>query len=438
MLIDYDMEKTLQRRHNRQNANGLAPIQLRITISGKRCDLATGIFCPAAYWPVGTKKLVLPTSKSCQSLPEFSASAIAQLNDELANFAHDVGEIYKRLRKPNPRGPVMPVTVAQVRAQVRPAREAPVAPAPVVIERTLQVVATEFLAALQKSPAEARLAESTLLTYVTRCKTLERYLKSSQQIAVLAAEIDLPWCRKYERWLMSEAGGFSGVSMRKQVNFLQMALDFAVHEGWLAIKTLHGYKFQTKLAPPPALSLPCLEVHKLATVLPELDLPARRAVAGWLFCCYTGLSWVDYCRFCQKPAEFLFSEPDPETGETRYWLRMVRQKMKNRKPQGFSVPLFDGAADLLMLYNGRLPHSHGVNTNKLLHRVEEELGLSQSLTTKLARATFSQLKRDEGYSDEAVAAMMGDTISVMNRHYSKVSEKRIALEMRRLHRGGNF
>jgi hypothetical protein len=429
MLIDYDMEKTLQRRHNRENAQGLAPIQLRITISGKRCDLATGIFCPAAYWPANAKKIVFPADKKLQVLPEFSAVAVDDLNQELDTFKKDVWEIYKRLRKPNPRGAAVPVTVAQVRAEVRPGRVAPVTAPPAACK--LQDVTAAFLKAAKDTPEESRLAPATISSYETRRKTLLRYLGTEQTPNLEAKAVDIPWCRRYERWLVSEEGGHSPLSMRKQINFLQMALSFAVHEGWVPTVTLNGYTYQSKSAPPPALSLPLEEVKVLQKMLPEMDLPARRAVAGWLFCCYTGLSWVDYRHFCRQPADYLFTEQLPDKS-TRHWLRMTRQKMKRRKPQGFSVPLFEEAADLLLGWRGRLPHSHGANVNILLHRVEQELELSQSLTTKLARATFSQLRRDEGYSDEAVAAMMGDTVSVMNRHYSKVSERRIALEMERI------
>jgi hypothetical protein len=428
MLIDYDMEKTLQRRHARENAQGLAPINLRITISGKRCDLATGIFCPAAYWPANAKKIVFPADKKLQVLPEFSLVAVDDLNQELDAFKKDVWEIYKRLRKPNPRGAAVPVTVAQVRAEVRPGRKAP---APAVIEYTLLTVADKFLTAAQEIPLESRLAPATLASYETRRRTLVRYLTSENTPSLPAKAVDIPWCRRYERWLVSEEGGHSPLSMRKQINFLQMALSFAAHEGWVPTITLKGYAYQAKTTPPPALSLPSEEVRLLERSLPDMDMPARRAVVGWLFCCYTGLSWVDYRHFCRRPGDHLFAEYVIEQG-CQCWIRMTRQKMKRRKPQGFSVPLFDPASELLLSWKGRLPHSHGANVNILLHRVEQELGLSQSLTTKLARATFSQMRRDEGYSDEAVAAMMGDTVSVMNRHYSKVSERRIALEMERI------
>jgi hypothetical protein len=434
MYIDYDMKSTLQRRHNRENANGLAPIQLRITISGRRCDLATGAFCPAAYWPIGAKKVVFPLDKAQQVLPDFSAAVVDQMNEDLVGFKRDVSEIYKRLRKPDPRGAAVPVTVAQVRDQVRPAA----APPPAPVHPTLLLdIASRFVASLREMPDEVRLTDSTLKTYVSRYNCLERYLeavvKNKKQLAV---EIDMPWCRRYERWLLTAEGNHDASAMHKTVNFLQRSLSFAAAEGWLAEKKLHGYEFQVRAQLPPPVSLPASEVAALAAALPELDLPHRRAVTGWLFCCYTGLSWVDYCRFCRTPSDFLFMEPAAELGGApTCWLRMVRQKMKKRKPKGFSVPLFENAADLLMAWQGRLPHTGDVNTNKLLHHVEDLLGLSESVSTKLARATFSQMRRDEGYSDEAVAAMMGDTITVMNSHYSRISERRISLETARLASG---
>jgi hypothetical protein len=430
------LEATYQRRHNRENANGLAPIQLRVTLQGTRCDLATGLFCPAAYWITGAGKLTLPTEDAQHVLPDYSKQAIAALNNKLYEFRQDIEEMYNRLRRPDLRGPLVEVTVEMLREALRgplPSK----ARAQAKLNQTLLQVAAAFLAAAENTPEASRLAPATLASYHTRYKALLRYLKSERATNLLAREVDIPWCRRYERWLVSEAGGFGSLAMRKQINFVQMALSFAVHEGWVPTAALHGYKFQTRAALPAVLSLPEKEVKQLVEVLPELDLPARRAVAGWLFCCYTGLSWVDYRRFCERPGSYLFAE-NAADGTTRYWLRMVREKMKNRKPQGFSVPLFDAAADLLIWYRGKLPHTHGVNTNLLLHRVETELGLSQPLTTKLARATFSQMRRDEGYSDEAVAAMMGDTVSVMNRHYSRVSEKRIALEIGQIGQPASF
>jgi hypothetical protein len=431
-MHELKLNATFQRRHTRENAASLAPINLRVVINGQRCDLSTGIFCPAAYWPAGAHQLVLPTEPVQRMLPDYSAEEVARLNSELYQFKHSTFELYKRLRQPEPNGPLVEVGAAELRAVTR-GGESKAAAAARIMRQPLLEVGRLFIEALQDKPDADRLTASTLKSYKYRLNVLKRYLKSVGTKNLPAAEVDVPWCRRYERWLISEQGGFGGMAMRKQVNFLQLALDFAVAEGWLPTKKLHGYKYQTRASIPMALSLPADEVARLATALPELCDTEQRAVTGWLFCSHTGLSWVDYGHFCASPGSYLFTERPTGPGQPpTYWLRMVRQKMKRRKPQGFSAPLFDDAADLLLKWQGNLPFIANQSVNTVLHLVEEKLQLSQPLTTKLARATFSQLKRDAGYSDEAVAAMMGDSVVVMNRHYSRVSEQRIALEMGKL------
>jgi hypothetical protein len=432
VITNLKLEANLWRRHNRQDSTGLAPIILRATINGVRTELSTGVCCPAAYWPERAHYLVMPADPTQWVLPDYSAEEVARFNDELFQFKRSTSELYKRLRQPEPNGPFIEVSAGELRKVAR-GGESKLSAKARLLRRPLLEVCRLFVEMQLDKPKAERLTDSTLKNYRYRLNVLKRYLKTAGTKDMPAAEVDVPWCRRYERWLTSEQGGFGGMAMRKQINFLQLALDFAVAEGWLPTKTLHGYKYQTRASIPLALSLPADEVARLAAAIPKLCDTEQRAVVGWLFCCYTGLSWVDYGNFCASPASYLFTEPAAGPGQVpTHWLRMVRQKMKRRKPQGFSAPLFDDAADLLLKWQGNLPFIANQSVNTLLHLAEEKLQLSQPLTTKLARATFSQLKRDAGYSDEAVAAMMGDSVAVMNRHYSRVSERRLLLEMAQL------
>lgn len=61
-------------------------------------------------------------------MPEFSQPVVDQMNEDLAQFKRDVSDIYKRVRKPDPRGAAVPVTVAEVRAQVWPITTKPATP----------------------------------------------------------------------------------------------------------------------------------------------------------------------------------------------------------------------------------------------------------------------------------------------------------------------
>jgi hypothetical protein len=435
MSIDRKPDMLLWRRNNREDAQGIAPISLRVTTNGQRCELATGVSCPTHYWPTGTHQLALPPNKKKQVLPGFSEEMVDEFNNELHQFKREVLEIYKRLRRPDPGGPLEEVTAEMLRRAVRGETVTSKAQKQETArQRPLLEMARAFIDAAQDAPRADRLADATLASYESKYNTLRKYLAEQNTPRLPAREVDVPWARRYERWLVGPGGGYiSALSMRKQINFLQLVQNFAVGEGWLPSKSMHGYKYQTRTPPPSVDSLPAAEVAKLVAALPDLDDACKQAVTGWLFCCYTGLSWVDYRRFAAEPANYLFTQQPTAPGQpATHWLRMVRQKMIRRKPQGFSVPLLEPAADLLLKWKGRLPFSCLTNVNKLLHLVEAELKLSESLTTKLARSTFSQLRRDEGYSDEAVAAMMGDTVTVMNKHYSKVSEQRIALEMARI------
>lgn len=436
MMRDPKLNASYWLRLARLNKAGVAPLSLRVTIDDVRTEVFPGVACPPAYWSKAVRRLVLPADEVQQVLPDFSAEEVERLNDELYQFKQSVSEVYKRLQRPDPRGPLVTFAAADLLAELRGHDSAPTAKAKqqaLAQKRPLLEVCRLFVDMQQDKPEAGRLADSTLRNYESRLNALTRYVKTECTKGLPAVEVDVPWCRRYERWLISEQGGLGGMAMRKQVNFLQLALDFAVAEGWLPTKKLHGYKYQTRPSIPLALSLPADEVARLAAALPALCDTEQRAVTGWLFCCYTGLSWVDYGHFCVSPSSYLFTERPAGPGQApTYWLRMVRQKMKRRKPQGFSAPLFDEAAELLLAWQGCLPCTTDVNTNRLLRRVAAKLNLSQPLTTKLARATFSQLKRDAGYSDEAVAAMMGDSVAVMNRHYSKVSERRLLLEMGQL------
>lgn len=417
MLYDYTMKLLLWRRTNREDSAGWAPLYLRITIAGKRAEFETDIKVPAAYWPERAKKIILPVQKS-KRLPELSAARVEELNGELDELRGRADRHYKDLR-------------AAGKERTAPGilqllRGVPIAaPAPVREELTVAALADLFMLHTEAMPEEVRKTKSTLDNYRARLKNVKRFISEGMdKPRLLISQVNKPLLRRFERWCLTN--GFGPGSMRKQINMLQMLISYAVHEDLLENDTVHGYKYQTDNVKKVPVHLPLAQVMRLQVTEWE-DEPTRRAVAGWLFCAYTGLSWIDYTRFAKNPAAFLHTDE-----EGQQWIRMVRQKMQRRKPAGFSVPLFEEARALLYAWRNRLPVTVGCNVNKRLHHVETMLDIEQSLTTKLARATFSQLKRDEGYSDEVVAAWMGDTVDVMNGHYSRISEQRSKEEMRQI------
>jgi hypothetical protein len=216
--------------------------------------------------------------------------------------------------------------------------------------------------------------------------------------------------------------------MARQVNMLQMVVAWAAIEGepGVAVNALHGYKYQAKAVPKTPRFLPTPEVAMLAeTVFVSEHLNATADM--WLFSCYTALSFVDYCRFATDPVAYLHTD-----SQGQEWIRMVRQKMMKRKPEGFSVPFFPEARAIFERRRGRLPVKDNRLTNSQLKEISTELDLSLMLTFKDSRSTFAQRWRDAGVSTAVVAAMMGDEERVVNKNYSRVREQTIGNELSKL------
>jgi hypothetical protein len=419
MLYNYKMKLLLWRRKNREDAQGLAPLQLRFTLFGVRAEMETDIRVPAAYWPAKCKQITLPIKKS-ERLKDWPAERVDELNGELDELKARATAIYKERRLDEGLSAALIRDIVQRgNAPTQTTRE------PLTIFKLGQ----QMMEVEQQMDESARKRSSTLGSYASRLKNLKTFLTEGiQKPTLLASVVDKPLCRVFERWCLSNGHGV--LSMRKQINFLQMVVSFGVHEGLLQQDTVAGYKYQSKAVAKVPLYLPLTE-HLLLQSSLFTNGAVIKAVIGWLFCAATGLSWVDYCAFAKDPNKYTFLEYDDE-GNAVEWIRMVRTKMERRKPSGFSVPFFPEAKALLIRCHGKLPYSVGSNANKHLRHAETVLNLSAHLTTKLARSTFSQRKRDEGWSDEAVASMMGDTIGVMNTSYSRISEKRIMLEMQQV------
>lgn len=214
--------------------------------------------------------------------------------------------------------------------------------------------------------------------------------------------------------------------MAKQVNRLQMLVAWATREDKVPANTLHGYKYQSTATSTLPRFLPTPEIVLLqATVFTD---PVLNATADmFIFCCYAGLSYVDYCQFAADPLPYLHTDVKGQE-----WIRMTRQKTKKRKPEGFSVPFFPEVRLIFERRRGQLPIRHNSDVNASLKEISAELGLSLALTFKDSRSTSAQRWRDLGATSAVIAAMMGDTERVVNKNYSSVREVTVIVELGRL------
>jgi len=426
-LYDYSMKAELWRRANRETASGLAPIMLRVTITKKRAEIASGIDVPAAYWNTTNHCLELPSRKELREAA-FSAERVRELNAQLLELRAAADKAYRSLRQDyQDKRRTTPPSSRDVLEAVRGISK-PVAAPLTVAQGFARFMDSMTATGINKSPA-------TIASYRSRLgNLLEFFTDELKNKKFLLQDVNLPIARQLERWCLSQLTPdkslrFGHASMAKQINMLQMVVAWAAIEGFVPANTLNGYKYQSTVEPRLPRHLPADEVARLAAAVFR---PAHLAatVDMWLFCCYTALSHVDYCEFATDPVRYLHTDANGQE-----WIRMTRQKMRNRKPEGFSVPFFPEARAIFERRRGVLPAQVNSNVNRFLKIISQELGLSLQLTFKDSRSTFAQRWRDAGVSGAVVAAMMGDEERVLNKNYSRVREAAIGVELSRLNLG---
>ncbi len=207
--------------------------------------------------------------------------------------------------------------------------------------------------------------------------------------------------------------------MKKHIGIICQVLKHGAHLGVLQANPSLGFGYQGRNKSKTPAYLTSSELQAIQTTR-YTHYRMRACADVFLFLCYTGLSNVDYLRF----------RADKHLHESMGYtfIRMRRQKSN----KGFSAWLQPEALEILVKYDQQLPVFNNDSFNDCLLRVRRLAGISQHLTTGLARHTFSQRLRDLGFSDEGASSQAGHTVEVMNERYSSISEQRIVQELERL------
>jgi len=126
------------------------------------------------------------------------------------------------------------------------------------------------------------------------------------------------------------------------------------------------------------------------------------------------------------------------------WIDIQRKKNKNMChipiDMGDVIPEFAGIPELIKYFAER-KRGHmakkfiGVGNkdtyNKNLNKIADQIGISK-FTSHVARHTFATIAINSGWSIEAVANMIGDTIQTTEKVYARLSQKRIIKERKQM------
>ncbi len=133
----------------------------------------------------------------------------------------------------------------------------------------------------------------------------------------------------------------------------------------------------------------------------------------FVFCAYTGLSYIDSQVF----------DFETMTQELNGFTYIDGERVKTGN--AFFTPILPPAMDVLKKYKYQLPHITNQKANDYLHLIEDRLKINKPLTTHVARHSFATLCLSYDIPIENVARMMGHSNIRTTQVYARILKKTI-------------
>ena len=296
-------------KRSRLTSHQLLPIYLRVTIDGKRFEVATHEHTDPSDW-----------SPSAGKVSSSSATAL-HTNMALDKIKRKVYDYKERIEK------------EQREFSVRTLREKWFGQDR--NSRTLLEVVRLSILDFEKLVAKGVYKQSTLTKYRTTERHLIEFLKwRNTDVDILLVDLRHPFAGQFIYYLQSEKG--MGInSSDKMIKNLKKIVRDCVDKDWLDADPFSSYK--VKHIDPKVPHLTAEELHRLE--VKEISIPRLATVRDiFVFCCYTGFAYVDVEHLTLKGLKIGI--------DGKQWL------IKNRQKTGISerVPVLPPAAALIEKY----------------------------------------------------------------------------------------
>jgi integrase len=158
---------------------------------------------------------------------------------------------------------------------------------------------------------------------------------------------------------------------------------------------------------------PLLEDELLRVRMCKLGKKEGRVRDLFIFCAYTGLSYIDSQHFDY--------ETMTETINGQTYIDGKRTKTGNN----FFTPILPPAMEVLKKYNYAVPHISNQKANDYLHLIEAACNIHKPMTMHVARHSFATLALSYDIPIEDVGRMLGQKNIRTTQIYAKILKKTI-------------
>ncbi len=386
--------------------NGDAPIYIRLSVGGQRCDSAIKRGVKPSLWDQ-SQEITKGRDRSSHELNDYIRALKLRaltlhremelagrlftsrlLMDMLFNVEEDRNTLFKLYHKHN--------------------------------DDCRKLIGIDYVAA-------------TVSRYDNCCRQLETLVERKLGKSDIAfCEVTPELIRDFEIYLKVERRCQQNTMVR-YMKCLKKILSLARANDWMHHDPFAGMKFQTKEVVREALSKN--EIKRLMTKEFECDrLNYVRDV--FIFCVFTGLAYIDAYNLT---ADHITTDNNGDE-----WIRKARQKTDNM----CNIPLLDIPKMIIEKYrdnplcirSGRLlPIQSNQKMNSYLKEIAVKCDIKKPLTTHIARYTYASVVcLANGVTMENVAKMLGHSDTRMTQHYAKVMDSSIKRDMDNVAKVFNF
>ncbi len=261
-----------------------------------------------------------------------------------------------------------------------------------------------------------------------RCKThLQKFIAEYYSAEdVKFNQVNLQFIEDFELYLKSKGECCHNTAM-KHIRTFKTVYKAAQAHGYTDKDPFQKYRIRMEEVVRTYLSE--AELKKLM----ELDIHLSKLITVrdlFIFCCYTGLAYVDLKNLSAKHIQ-------RENG--KYWIRTRRQKTNVKS----NIPLLDHPMKLIEKYCPEFADNDpdeqifrvisNQKMNAYLKELAKECGIKKVLTFHLARHTFATtITLNNGVPIESVSSMLGHRNITTTQHYAKLLDKKLGEDMSRL------
>ncbi|MCE7065812.1 site-specific integrase [Dyadobacter sp. CY326] len=268
---------------------------------------------------------------------------------------------------------------------------------------------------------------STYNRYEAAFRNVKEFLLFKYKAADVSLDkLDYSLITAYAFYLKGKRNISHNTTMKYLVYFKKIVL-LCVKSGWIVRDPFFAFS----MAKQEVDRRPLDEIELAAIVDKKFPNERLRKVRDiFVFCCYTGLSYVDVQKL--KRSEMI------DGFDGKKWLSIKRQKTDTRS----KIPLLPVPLKILELYSEHiqcisqdrlLPVMTNQRMNSYLKEIADVCGIERNITFHLARHTFATtVTLSNNVPIESVSKMLGHKDLRTTQHYAKIIDKKVSNDMEAL------